>query len=220
MWWNGPRWLLLESSSWPEPPNLPVKAVCEEELCHATTTARPKQPIIAFHRSSNFTRLKRVTAWILRFVNKARPLTCKVKGAITYPHLTVFELVTAENYWISVIQHEYFLNKIELLEANRTLLTNSNLLQFRLFLDKAKLLHVGGRLENFKLSYSITSHNSPWESSYHQTYSIRAPASNSRWAYTVDLLPKSMISHNWSLQDSQIHHSAMHNLQTSVTETS
>ena len=87
-----------------------------------------------------------------------------MKGAITHLHLTVSELVTAEDYWISFVQHEHFLDDIELLEGNRTLPKESSLK----FHPKTKLLRVGRRLEISKHSYSrIASHNFPWKSSYH-----------------------------------------------------
>ena len=97
LWWKGPRWLLFQPSTWPKQTNLPVRAVNEEEreLCHLTTI-QPKRPIIAFDRFSSFTRLKRVTAWIFRFINNARLSTRELRGATVHPHLTVSELVAAE----------------------------------------------------------------------------------------------------------------------------
>ena len=155
LWWKGPHWLLLEPSNWPEQPNLSVKAVCEEEreLCHLSTV-QSKQPIIAFDRFSSFTRLKRVTAWILRFINNAHPSTRKMKGANVHPHLVVSEIVAAENYWISIAQSDHFHDEIELLKTDRALSKDSSLLPFCPFLDKANLLRVGGRMGNSKLSYS------------------------------------------------------------------
>ena len=122
LWWKGPQWLLFQPSTWPKQTNLPVGAVNEEEreLCHLTTI-QPKPPIIAFDRFSSFTRLKRVTAWILRFINNARPCTRKLRGANIHPHLTVSELVAAENYWISIAQREHFLDEIELLKSDQVI---------------------------------------------------------------------------------------------------
>ena len=122
-------------------------------MCHLTTV-QPKQPIIAFDRFSTFNRLKRVTAWIFRFISNARTSTCTTKGLNVPPHLTVSELIAAENYWISIAQHEYFLNEIELLKTNQAIPKDSGLLPFRPFLDKTHLLRVGGRISNSKFSYS------------------------------------------------------------------
>ena len=80
---------------------------------------QPKPLIIAFDRLSSFTRLKRVTAWILCFITNARPSTRKLRGANIHPHLTVSELVAAENYWISITQNKHFLDEIELLKPDQ-----------------------------------------------------------------------------------------------------
>ena len=153
LWWKGPKWLQLAPSNWPKQSNLSITTVCEErELCHLTTV-QPKQPIIAFDRFSTFNRLKRVTAWIFRFISNTRTSTCTTKGPNVPPHLTVSELIAAENYWISIAQYEYFLNEIELLKTNQAIPKDSGL-PFRPFLDKTHLLRVGGRISNSKFSYS------------------------------------------------------------------
>ena len=123
------------------------------ELCHLTMI-QPKQPIIPFDRFSSFTRLKRVTGWILRFIENARPSTRKLRGANIHPHLTVSELVASENSWMSIVQHEHFLDEIELLKSDKVVHRGSSLLPFRPFLDKCNLLRVGGRMSNSKFSYS------------------------------------------------------------------
>ena len=151
LWWNGPHWLQLDPLMWPEQPELSTKTIFEEEreICHMTTT-QPKQPIIPSERFSSFSRLKRVTAWIFRFVGNARALASG-KSALNSPHLT------AERYWISLSQQEHFSLEIDLLEVDRSLPKNSSLLPFRPFLDKSRsvpVLCVGGRMGNSKLSYS------------------------------------------------------------------
>jgi hypothetical protein len=112
------------------------------------TTIQPKQPIIAFDRFSSFPHLKRVTAWILRFINNIRPLTRKLRGVNIQPHLTVSELIAAENYWISIVQREHFFDEIELLKSDQVVPRGSSLLPFRPFLDKSSLLRVGGILNS------------------------------------------------------------------------
>ena len=67
----------------------------ERELClHTIVTA--KEPLIPIDRYSSFTRLKRITAWVLRFI-----LNCgsrKLGQARSSGHLTVD---AAEKYWVS-----------------------------------------------------------------------------------------------------------------------
>ena len=101
------------------------------------------------HEHSIFN-LKRVTAWILRFVTNTRSPT-----RFQSPYLAVSELTAAENYWLRRIQLDSFLLEVEKLEDGCTLPKNSKLSAFRPFWDKdVSLICVGGRLVNSQLSFS------------------------------------------------------------------
>lgn len=112
-----------------------------------------KQPSIAFDHFSDFTRLYRVTALTFCFNNSACLSTHKTMGSNAYPHLTVSELVAAENYWSCIAQCEHFLNDIKSLKIDQILSKESN--PFCLFLDETNLLHIGGRMGNSEHPYSI-----------------------------------------------------------------
>ena len=99
LWWEGPPWLILPSSQWPLQSNS-HPSDCREELCLFTLTCS-RSPVIPPDRYANFTHLKRITAWILRFINN-----CRFQNVRNVGHLTVEEVTIAENYWISL-----FLNK-------------------------------------------------------------------------------------------------------------
>ena len=64
LWWNAPDWLKLPSDNWPKQSNLPpVESSDEErEVCFHTSHSTP---LITTDRFSDFTKLKRITAWIL-----------------------------------------------------------------------------------------------------------------------------------------------------------
>ena len=72
------------------------------------------------------------------------------------PHsLTLHQkLHEAEYCWISIIQNDHFQNEIQTLKQECLLKKSSPLLPLHPFLDSNKLLHVGGRQQNSKLSYS------------------------------------------------------------------
>ena len=92
-WWNGPPWLHLPQPEWPIQ-SVPLPEESEEEkreLC-ALTIVRRKN-LVPYDRFSSFMHLKRITAWILRFVSNCR----KKESKITSP-LTVSELTSAECY--------------------------------------------------------------------------------------------------------------------------
>ena len=102
LWWGGPGWLKYPSSQWPDQSRIPEPSSVpeeEREICF-TSVVQPVEPVITVEKFSSFTRLKRVTAWIMRFVSN-----CAKKQQITSVlHLSVHELQKAENYWLSIVQ--------------------------------------------------------------------------------------------------------------------
>ena len=71
LWWSGPEWLRCCQSKWPKQsvlqPNLPAEEV--DELCSLIcTTVDIAQPLVPFDQFSVFSHLKRVTAWVVRFI--------------------------------------------------------------------------------------------------------------------------------------------------------
>ena len=154
LWWEGPHWLQQNLLMWP---NLSPETIPEEEkeMCHLTTTTiiEFKQPVIPIDRFSSYAHLRRITAWIYQFVNNACVSASRRSTPNKCHHLSVAELVVAENYWISVAQQELFPDELKSLRSDLPLSKDSILLPFRPFLDESRLLRVGGRMSNSKLDY-------------------------------------------------------------------
>lgn len=112
-------------------------------------------PLIPLDRFSNFTRLKYVTAWILRFVNNCRRTRNELQIPQVRSPLSVQELSSAENYWLCLSQQEYFAEEIQSLKTGHALMKSSCLLSLRPFLDCTDILRVGGRMRNAQLCYTI-----------------------------------------------------------------
>ena len=150
---EGPPWLQHDSQHWPVQTSLPPETVPEEErgICHLTTID-PVDPIIPITRYSSFGKLKRVTAWIFRFVKN---LTSSIPQRCLSPHLLVTELSSAENYWLMVTQKENFPNEYSALKNGQPISRTSRLLPFRPIWDSDhSLIRVGGRLSNSSLSHA------------------------------------------------------------------
>ncbi|GFS86326.1 integrase catalytic domain-containing protein, partial [Nephila pilipes] len=75
-WWHGPKWLNHDSDAWPtkdfpshSQPSVEVESrKIESRSFYVATT----EPIIDISRYSSYTKLLRVTAWILRFVHNCK----------------------------------------------------------------------------------------------------------------------------------------------------
>ena len=151
LWWNGPEWLKLQSSAWPSQTTFSsqVTEPSEERVCLHIVTIK-KTPVIPVERYSNYTRLKRVMAWVFRFLDHCR----SKKHQKLPPSLTTDELHKAETYWITLAQSELFAKELELLKQGRELLRTSSVLALHPFVDSLSLLHVGGRERNSNGPYS------------------------------------------------------------------
>ena len=138
LWWEGPPWLIMNSYNWLHQ-DITVETIEEEEkeICLAIPV-QLQAPVILLNHYSSFTHLQRITAWILHFVNNCH------RSNIISPTLTVEELITAEKYWIHVIQEDHFSSDIAELKVNCSLSNNSSILSLHTFIDSDGLLRVGG----------------------------------------------------------------------------
>ena len=154
LWWNGPEWLQLHPDQWPDQSSLPsAKTPAEEEreIClHLLLT--DQTPVIPLDRFSSFSLLKRVTAWIRRFVDNCRRQKQERPKSL---FLSVSELEGAEAYWITLMQHQVFPDEIQSLKNGESLTKSSCLFSLHPFIDSSGLLRVGGRGQNSLMSYSL-----------------------------------------------------------------
>ena len=146
-----PQWLRLDISHWPVQPSSVSEIIPEErEICHLTNIA-PVDPIVSTTQYSSFEKLKRITAWIFRFVkNLHSPVSVYLS-----PFLLVTELSSAENYWLMIAQKESLPNEYNALKNGEPISKSSRLLPFRpIFDENHSIVRVGGRLSNSSLSHS------------------------------------------------------------------
>lgn len=126
----------------------------EREICNLATVTSTTfaEPVVPTNQFSDFARLKRVTAWILRFIHN---LCTVVSQRCLSPHLTVSELSAAEGYWLMIVQRESFPKEVNALKQDQPLPKANKLLPFHPIWEKDhSVVRVCGRINNSRLSYS------------------------------------------------------------------
>ena len=153
LWWDGPEWLCSAPTNWPKQSPISTAEETEEErkICSLATTI-VKSPVLPIDRYSSFTKLKRVTAWILRFASNCRSRK-NGSNRVTSP-LTVEKLNAAETYWFHVSQQSHFDNELNAIQKKVSIPDSSCLLPLHPIVDSSSLLRVGGREQNSKAPYS------------------------------------------------------------------
>jgi hypothetical protein len=140
MWWQGPKWLLQSSSSWPKETTTTDSQLPEERKIAQILTITIRQPLLDIARFGNYWKLLNVTGWIFRFLQMLRD---KGKGGGA---LTAEELQRAKRYWIRQTQEEYFPEELAALRQGLPLPTSSAIVRFNPYVED-DLLRLGGRLQ-------------------------------------------------------------------------
>lgn len=150
LWWDGPPWLASPPSKWPRRPDLNRTSELPD-LKPAVLVVQPQQEEYGT-RFSSFSKMCRVTAWILRFNHKT-----KNKGmSLHKPYITLRELRTTKLILLLVSQRHTFQQELDTL-CRRKKLPNKHVLSgLAPYVDSQGLLRVGGRLQQAGLSYDNT----------------------------------------------------------------
>ncbi|KAL0870961.1 hypothetical protein ABMA27_004784 [Loxostege sticticalis] len=143
LWWEGPPFLRKDLVEWPQQlQNMSIDLPELKTYVHVGTVETYKNPVIDFDRYSNFSRLRRIFAYVLRFINN-----CKGKNKIT-GCLNIEELDMSLKSLIKISQAEMFHEELKLLSESKQVNKRSNLLPLNPFIDSDGIIRVGGRLKN------------------------------------------------------------------------
>lgn len=148
LWTNGPVWLRNDTPEWPKSDeiNIATLSVFLSSADEAYTSVDPPpaglEPVLHCETFSSWRRLLRITAYILRAVR------CFKTKKRFEGFLSAEELNEAENYWLNNVQRLHFSKEIALLNKEKGIDSNSNLITLNPFLDDVDgLLRVGSRLQ-------------------------------------------------------------------------
>lgn len=155
-WLAGPTFLSEDNSTWPanitmpEPDQSDPEVIQEEAVC--AITVNPKSVFEEFiSRNSNLTKIKRVVAWMKRFIHNSQAKSKqyeKKKG-----ELTAREVNEALSATIRLTQEKEFEEDFHNLRKHGAVSRSSRLIKLAPFIDADGNLRVGGRLERSSLLF-------------------------------------------------------------------
>ena len=149
LWSNGLSWLLQSPFDWPVTPTLLTNRLkASEEKTSSEGLGLVSLAVITdlplLERIPNYRRVRRITAWMRRFVTNCR---ARVKGEEPAKgNLSSKDLVAAEDVWIAAVQQTTYSDEIASLKKGKEI-AKGRLLQLHPFLDIEGLLRVGGIIQ-------------------------------------------------------------------------
>ena len=168
IWWNGPEFLYQPETEWPanESTHFGDEEALKEAARNAvnithslvnSTANEPSTPrvdnLIDITRFSDLTKLLRVTALVIKFVNNLKNTArTKSNSGSGTEILTAPELTNAEELWIKAVQASSFDEEIKFLRDHRQTKTvpPTYVSQFGLFLENG-IVKCKGRMNNAEL---------------------------------------------------------------------
>lgn len=152
LWWHGPPFLALPLNQWPPKP---LNKTCEGQNSELKTDFQVATSLInvqipnIFNKFSRLSKLKRVVAWIFRFIKNSQAS----KEERIHGNLQPTELQGALNRLITLCQAEAFPQELKHLKSQQVLKTSSAILSLSPFLDEIGIIRVGGRMKNSEFSF-------------------------------------------------------------------
>jgi len=147
LWWTGPKW--LSNFITPDPKNVQLP---NEDLPELRTVklilVNAIQNNEIFDRFSSWTKLIRVTGWLIRFIQNAK---LKAKQSRSYDPLSVLELSAAQNIRLRHAQLD-FSEEVEYLQKGFQVPNRSHIKSLNPFIDNDGIIRVGGRLSNASIA--------------------------------------------------------------------
>ncbi|XP_071573946.1 uncharacterized protein [Temnothorax nylanderi] len=145
LWWTGPAWLKISSDHWPsESPSNSVESLPEERTHVPVHIVQSCDPWDLNKKFSSWNKLVRVTAYIMRFTQRARAAnrskSVKAKSSLASILLLPEEIDSAREFWLKQIQQMLFPVEYAQLKSTQRISNSSKLIPLNPFLDKSGLI--------------------------------------------------------------------------------
>ena len=157
-WWKGPKFLQNANLIYPEPVHVSEHSESDCEVAplkwlgHVSKKSEDGMTKL-MERSSNLFRVRRIFAYVLRFIENIRKR--QRKEVLLKDELSINELQAASKACIKITQSWAFGDEIQMLRTNKNLPISSSLAILTPFLDADGILRVGGRIGRSSFSYGI-----------------------------------------------------------------
>lgn len=151
LWWSGPSFLKQPESDWPYLSKLINESDLPEIKSTSTVVQEPERETLRIDTFSSFFKLRRVFAYVNRFIHNIRHKCPKDK---LFGKVTVSELESSFISLCKIAQQTSFALEYNILLKNKTLSSRSTLLSLSPFLDDDRVMRVGGRIELSNYNYT------------------------------------------------------------------
>ncbi|GFS46734.1 uncharacterized protein TNIN_200841 [Trichonephila inaurata madagascariensis] len=166
LWWQGPPWLRLETSSWPKAEfnfdevSDGIKAEEKSDSIFNLFTHTSNEVIRdLFEHYSSLPKIISILAYCQRFIKNCKKIASSQGSSISSSlinstSLTFSEIKTAEETIIRWVQGIHFQEEIQSIKKQISLPSKSPLRSLHPFIDEHGLVRVGGRLQNSQLRFN------------------------------------------------------------------
>ena len=157
-WWNGPALLWNIDVNYPDPvrvrePNATDPEITSRKWLGQISKKAENRLQEWMERSSNIFRVRRVMAYILRFISNNKKMASG--ETLRKDELSLDELQSATQTCIRVSQSCAFGEEIRMMKAEQSLPKGSSLATLSPFIDRFSIIRVGGRIGRSTVSYNV-----------------------------------------------------------------
>lgn len=147
LWWHGAPFLLRSEEYWPVYNH--VTTTLPETRVSLNLHVEENSSFNIFLNCSNFYKMQRIFAYVLRFIEN-----CKSKAVKKIGNLTVQDLNNSLFTLAKIAQQESFKEDINSLDKKGYVNRKSRIISLNPFLDNDRILRVGGRIQRALVPYN------------------------------------------------------------------